>query len=171
MKRAKLHPSIFILFSALIVAFCFAGRSIGAATGRPDDRKYTGTDSVSDDIGKIEEQIKEAFITGDSALLLNCYTQDACVLAPNAPTFCGLRGVSQFYKGTRKAGIRDAVFHSIGLFGQTPEYVTQQASFEVFDAAQHSLNKGKVLIIFKRTAEGWKIFRQMLNFDSAMVPN
>ena len=170
MKRTKLHPSTFILFSALIVVFCFAGRSIGSLPGRADGQTDTGTDSISDDIGKIEEQYKEAFITGDSALFLKCYAHDACVLAPNIPTLCGQRGLSQFYKGTRQAGIRDAAFNSLGLFGQTPEYVTQQGAIEVFDAAQHSLGKGKVLIIWKKTNEGWRIFRHMLNFDTAMLP-
>jgi ketosteroid isomerase-like protein len=168
MKRTKIHPSTLILFSALIVVFCFAGRSIGSLPGRPGDRMGTGTDSVSDDIFKIELQYKEAFSTGDSALFLKCYTHDACVLAPNVPTLCGQRGLLQFFKGARHAGIRDAVFNSIGLFGQTPEYVTQQGGIEIFDAAQRSLGKGKVLIIWKKTDEGWKIFRHMLNFDAAM---
>jgi len=170
MKRTKLHRSTFILFSALIVVFCFAGRSIGSLPDRPDDRTDTGTDSVSADIGKIEAQYKAALITGDSALFLECYTHDACVLAPNTPTLCGQRGISQFYKGTRAAGIRDAVFNSLGLFGQTPEYVTQQGAIEVFDAVQHSRGRGKVLIIWKKTDEGWRIFRHMLNFDTAMPP-
>jgi ketosteroid isomerase-like protein len=168
MKRIKLHPSTFILASVLIVVFGFAGRSIGSLPGRPEDRMDTGTDSVSDDIGQIEAQYKEALIRGDSALFLKCYTPDACVLAPNTPTLCGQRGLSQFYKGTRQAGIRDAEFNSLGLFGQTQEYVTQQGAIGLFDAAQHSLGKGKVLIIWKRTGEGWRIYRHMLNFDSAM---
>jgi ketosteroid isomerase-like protein len=92
------------------------------------------------------------------------------VLAPNAPTLCGQRGLAQFFKNTRQAGIRNASFTDLGLFGQTAEYVTQQGAFEVFDAAQHSLARGKVLIIFKKTDEGWRIFRQMLNFDAAMPP-
>jgi ketosteroid isomerase-like protein len=170
MKRTKLLPSTFILFSALTVVFCLAGRSIGSQPGRPGYRTDTGIDSVSDDIRKIEEQYKEAFITGDSALFLKCYTPDACVLAPNIPTLCGQQGLLQFYKGARRAGIRDAVFISIGLFGQTPEYVTQQGAIEIFDAAQHSLGKGKVLIVWKKTGEGWRIFRHMLNFDAAMAP-
>ena len=166
MKRTKFHPSTIILFSALIMVFLFAGRSIGSSPGRPDDRMETQTDSVSDDIDKIQVQLKEAFITGDSASFLKCYAYDACVLAPNAPIFCGQRGISQFFRNTRQAGIRDASFHPIGLFGQTQEYVTQQGAFEVFNAAQQSLAKGKVLILFKKTDEGWKIFRQSLNFDA-----
>ena len=165
MKRTKLHPSTFVLFSALIVVFCFAGRSIGALPHGSAEQMDSRTDSVSDDIKIIEEQYKEAFITGDSALFLKCYAQDACVLAPNTPTLCGQRGLSQFFKGARQTGIRDAVFNSLGLFGQTPEYVTQQGAIEIFDAADHSLGKGKVLIIWKKTGEGWRIFRHMLNFD------
>jgi ketosteroid isomerase-like protein len=170
MKRTKFHPSTLILFSALIMVFFFAGRSIGSSSGRPADRTDTGTDSVSDDIDKIQLQMKEAFTTGDSALFLKGYANDACVLAPNTPIFCGQRGIARFFKNTRQAGIRDAEFHPIGLFGQTPEYVTQQGAFEVFNAAQHSLAKGKVLILFKKTDEGWKIFRQSLNFDAPPPP-
>jgi ketosteroid isomerase-like protein len=164
MKRRKFHSSKFIVFSTLIVIFCFAARSIGSSSCRPDNRTE-GTDSVSDDIDKVQEQMKEAFITGDSALFLKCYAPDACVLAPNTPIFCGQRGIGQFFKNVHQAGIRDAEFHPVALFGQTAEYVTQQGAFEVFDADHHSLNKGKVLIIFKRTNEGWRIFRQSLNFD------
>ena len=170
MKRTKLHLSTIILFLALIVVICFAGRSIGSPTSRPNDRTDTRADSVIDDIVKIEKQIKESFITGDSTLFLKCYTQDACVLAPNVPMLCGQQGIAQFYKGTRRAGIRNAGFNSLGLFGQTPEYVTQQGVFEVFDAAQHSLGKAKVLIIWKKTREGWRIFRQSLNFDAPPPP-
>jgi ketosteroid isomerase-like protein len=181
MKRKKIYSPALILFSTIIVVFCFAGRASdaikpdrgmdsGSDSVRFDDRRGAGTDSVSDDIGKIEEQYKEAFITGDSALFLKCYAPDACVLAPNIPTLCGQRGLSQFFKGTRQAGIRDARFISIGLFGQTLEYVTQQGAIEIFNVDGHSLGKGKVLIVWKKTDEGWRIFRHMLNFDAAMPP-
>jgi ketosteroid isomerase-like protein len=166
MKRTTLRPSTLLLFSVLVMVFCFAGRSIGSAPGRSDDRTNTSTDSVSDDIDKIQEQMKEAFISGDSSLFLKCYAPDACVLAPNTPILCGQRGVSLFFRNTRQAGIRDAAFHPVALFGQTWEYVTQQGAFEVFNAAGHTLAKGKVLILFKKTDEGWKIFRQSLNFDA-----
>ncbi|HEV3325589.1 MAG TPA: hypothetical protein VG052_08280 [Puia sp.] len=166
MKKLSFHSSTLLLFSALIVFFCFAGRPINSSPGRPVGHTDTGTDTIGDDIAKIQEQFKNAFITGDSVLFLKGYTQDACVLAPNAPALCGQRGISQFFKNTRQAGIRNAMFTDLGLFGQTAEYVTQQGAFEVFDVAQHSLAKGKVLIIFKKTDEGWRVFRQSLNFDA-----
>lgn len=177
MKRLKFHPSTLILFSALIVAFTFAGRSIPASPGKPGNR-ITGrplthtnnaTDRVTEDIEKMERQYKDALIRGDSALFLNCYTPDACILAPNTPQLCGQQGIARFFKGAYyQAGIRDATFTHIGLYGQTQEYVTQQGAFEVFNEAQHSLGKGKVLILWKKTADGWKMFRHSLNFDAPM---
>ncbi|WP_431216397.1 YybH family protein [Puia sp. P3] len=164
MKKLKSSRLSFLLISALTIFT--AGRSVGATPGH-----YTGTDSVIDEITKIERQYKEAFITGDSALFLKCYTPDACILAPNVPSLCGERGRLQFYKGARQAGIRDAVFTSLGLYGQTPEYVTQQGAVELFDAAQHAVAKAKVLIVWKMTPDGWRIFRHMVNFDTPMPPS
>jgi len=60
------RPSTFILFSTLVVAFCFAGRSINSIPARPADRWTPTYDSVTDDIRKIELQAKEALITGDT---------------------------------------------------------------------------------------------------------
>ena len=166
MKSVNLYRSL--LFLSLIVGFCVAGRSIDPSPIGRGEPTITRTDSAIDDISSVERQYKAAFISGDSALFLKCYTPDACILAPNVPTLCGERGRLQFYKGARQAGVRDAVFTSLGLYGETSEYVTQQGAVELFDAAQHSLGKGKVLIVWKMTGEGWRIFRHMLNFDSPM---
>jgi len=169
MKRTTFSPWAFVVSSMLISVFCFAGLPIGAVLRRSAGRGPSGIDTTIDEIRKIEMQVKESFITGDSVLFLKCYTSDACVLAPNAPTLCGQPGISRFFNGVRQAGIRDATLNSLGLFGETSEYVTQQGTFENFDAGQRSLIKGKILIIWKKTDQGWRIFRQMLNFDSPMT--
>lgn len=168
MKRTKFHMPALILCSMLMTVVCFAGRPGISSPGSVFERTGPENDSISNEIWKIEMQYKKAFITGDSALFLKCYAPGACILAPNAPLLCEQRGLLQFYKGARQAGVRDASFTSLGLFGQTPEYVTQQGAVELFDNDQHSLGKGKVLIVWKKTTEGWRIFRHMLNFDAAM---
>src|SRR5690349_19546025 len=151
MRTVKYQWSL--LLPALVAVFCVAGRPAGMTPGG-GGQTIAGTDSVIDDIRDIELQYKQAFISGDSALFLKCYAPEACVLAPNTPTLCGQRGLGQFYKGARQAGIRDAVFTSLGLFGQTSEYVTQQGSVELFDAGQHPVGKAKVLIVWRNTAGG-----------------
>jgi ketosteroid isomerase-like protein len=168
MKQRTFHPSTFIIISMFIVAICFAGRSIGPSPTCASGHLSFRADSVLDEIRKVELQTREALNSGDTALFIKTFTPDACLLPPNAPMLSGPRGISQFFKGARQAGVRDAEFHNLGLYGQTENYVTQQGSFELFDAAQHTLNKGKTLLIWKRTGEGWRIFRQMINFDAPM---
>lgn len=170
MTKRNFHPSTLILLSALIVAFCFAGRSISSIPSWPNDRIAATIDSVNEDIRNVQFQFRDALNSGDSALFLKCYAPDACILAPNAPILCGQRGLLQFFKGTRQAGVRDGNFNPIGLYGQTSEYVTQQGAVELLDAAQHPLGNVKVLIVWKKTDEGWRIFRHMLNFDAPLPP-
>jgi len=170
MQRKKIHPSTLILFSALIVVFFFAGRSISSVPAWPEDHMAAIIDSVNDDIRNVQFQFRDALNSGDSALFLKCYAPDACIMAPNAPILCGQRGLLQFFKGARKSGVRDGNFNPIGLYGQTSEYVTQQGAVELLDAAQHPLGNVKVLIVWKKTDEGWRIFRHMLNFDAPMPP-
>jgi ketosteroid isomerase-like protein len=161
MKRISL-----VLFTSLILVVGVAGRPAGRSSTGLGAAGIVRTDSTGEDISRIEQQYKAAFISGDSALFLQCYTPDACILAPNAPLLCGERGRLQFYKGARQAGVRDAVFTSLGLYGETAEYVTQQGAVELFDADRHPVGKAKVLIVWKKTGEGWRIFRHMINFDA-----
>jgi ketosteroid isomerase-like protein len=167
MKRTNFHPSTLILLPLIFVILSFAGPS-HSLPGRSLHRIGNDTDSLVDELQKVAMHVKEAFIRGDSSLYLKTYTPDACLLAPNAPSLCGQQGLIRFYNNSRRVGIRDAVFTSVGLYGPTGEYVTEQGVFEVFDATGNSLNKGKVINIWKKTNDGWRIFRQMMNFDAPM---
>jgi ketosteroid isomerase-like protein len=168
MTKAKFHLSTLILLPALILLYSFTGHSTGSPADRSAERTGNGGDTLSEVLQRVAMQVKEAFIRGDSALFLKTFTADGCILAPNAPSLCGQQGLVRFYQNTRKAGIGDTQFTSLGLYGQTADYVTEQGVFEVFDPAGHSINKGKMLNIWKKTAQGWRIFRQMLNFDAPM---
>ncbi|HEV2479894.1 MAG TPA: nuclear transport factor 2 family protein [Puia sp.] len=170
MKKTKFHPGMLIPLLALIAVVSFAGRSINPLPVRPANRADNGTDTLGDVLQKVAMRIKEAFISGDSSLYINTFTPDGCLLAPNAPTLCGRQGLSRFFANTRKLGIKDAVFTSVGLYGKTAEYVTEQGTFEVFDANDHSLATGKLINIWKKTDQGWRLFRQMLNFNAPIPP-
>jgi ketosteroid isomerase-like protein len=120
-------------------------------------------DPVRDDIAKVNLQYGQAFATGDSSLFLGAYASDACILAPNAPQLCGSDALLHVYKFIRKTGVRNITFTTIDLFGQTKDYVTEQGAYEMFDADAHSLGKGKYLVIWKKTTDGWRMFRDMFN--------
>jgi len=107
-----------------------------------------------------------AFAKGDSSLLLNCYSSDACIMPANSPALCDQTGILAFYKFGYKIGIRNIVFTTAGVFGLTDQYVTEQGNYEMFDVNNASLGKGKYLVVWKKTGSGWKMYRDMFNSDA-----
>ena len=130
---------------------------------------HNSDDRVKEEIGKVNRQYGESYVKGDSALYLQCYTPDACVLVAHAPQLCGQQGLMFVYKAARRMGVRNVAFTSLGFYGQTDEYVTEQGTYELFDEGQHSLDKGKFLVVWKKTAAGWQMFRDMSNSDRKPV--
>ena len=124
------------------------------------------TGSVRAALATVNQRYGEAYRTGDSSLFLNCYTPDGAVMAANAPILSGYKGLLLFYKAAWRTGIRNVVFHTVELFGLTDETVTEQGVYELFDAGNRSLGKGKYLVLWKKTTAGWKMHRDMFNADA-----
>jgi len=53
----------------------------------------------------------------------------------------------------------------------TDQYVTEEGSYEMFDGSNNSLGKGKYLVLWKKTADGWQMFRDMFNADTPSPKN
>jgi len=124
-------------------------------------------DSVRAALSKINKLYGQAYAQGDSSLFLHCYTPDGAVMAANAPILGGKNGLLVFFKAAYKMGIRDVQFTTIDLYGLTNEYVTEQGVYEMLDANNQSMGKGKYLVLWKKTEEGWKMYRDMFNGDGA----
>src|SRR5579859_3848131 len=126
-----------------------------------------GTGPIKSDIEQVNKMYAWAFMKGDSSLLLSCYTPDACLMPANSPSLCGRDGLLLFYRAAYyRMGMRNITFTSGGLYGQTDDFVTEQGTYEMFDADNKSVGKGKFLVLWKKTAEGWKMFRDMFNSDA-----
>jgi ketosteroid isomerase-like protein len=125
------------------------------------------TSKIKAALHKVNLSYGEAFSKGDSSLFINCYTPDACLLPSNSPSLCGVQGQLGFYRFAYKAGIRNIVFTTLDLYGITEQYVTEEGSFEMFGPNNVSYGKGKYLVVWKKTADGWKMYRDMFSNNSA----
>ena len=52
--------------------------------------------AVKSAITKIDKTYNQAFATGDSVLILNCYADGAVLMPPNSPVMSGWNGISVF---------------------------------------------------------------------------
>lgn len=102
----------------------------------------------------------ESFVKNDPSIFIDRYAKDACILAPNAPMMCGGDAVANFFKvAYDQIGLRGGKFITTAIYGDGKEFVTEEGLWQSFDAAGNLFDDGKFLVLWKKTPEGWKMFR------------
>lgn len=96
---------------------------------------------------------------GDGSILTR-YTEDACLFPPNAAPLCGAAEILSFFKGGPKVHVKFTIQH---LYGDGKTSVTEESFYEMTDLEGKKLDDGKVIVIWKNTKEGWKMYRDMFS--------
>ncbi len=108
----------------------------------------------------------EAFEKNDSTLFISRYTEDCWIMAPDVPTFCGVDAPIGFYQiAYGQLGIRYGKKTTTSLLGTTNNMVAETGVFEFLDVNKKLIAKGNYLVLWKKTATGWRMFRDSFNGD------
>ena len=108
----------------------------------------------------------QAFVKGDSALFIDRYARDCWIMPPNAPALCGKDAPLEFFKlAYDRFGVRNGKFITIDVFGDGVEFVTEVGFWQLFGADNRQLDNGKFLVLWKKTTDGWKMFRDSFSSD------
>jgi len=108
----------------------------------------------------------QAFAKGDSSLFIDRYAKDCWIMPPNAPTLCGVDAPREFFKTVyNNLGLRNGKLITIDIFGDGLEYVTEEGFWQSFDANNKMFDNGKFLVLWKKTPDGWKMFRNSFSSD------
>jgi ketosteroid isomerase-like protein len=108
----------------------------------------------------------QAFAKGDSSLFIDLYATDCWIMPPNAPTLCGAEAPLEFFKTAyHQFGLRNGTFITVDVFGDGLEFVTEEGFWQSFDANNKLFNNGKFLVLWKKTRDGWKRFRDSFSSD------
>ena len=127
-------------------------------------------DSVKAAIAASNQMYSDAFIKGDSTLLIDRYSADACLLAPDMPAMCGSQAIAGFYRAAyNQMGVRNLGLTTTQVYG-SGDYVTEEGTYELFAAENKSMDKGKFLVLWKKTDAGWKMYRDIFNSDNPPPP-
>jgi ketosteroid isomerase-like protein len=102
----------------------------------------------------------ESFSRNDSTIFIERYAEDACIMVPNAPTMCGRKGAGEFFKvAYNQFGLRNGKFITTAIYAQGSEFVTEEGLWQSFNVDGKLFDDGKFLVLWKKTNEGWKMFR------------
>src|SRR5882757_2790688 len=108
----------------------------------------------------------QAFVKGDSSIFIDRYAKDCWIMLPNAPALCGVDAPLEFFKTAyHKLGLRNGKFITIDVFGDGLEFVTEEGFWQSFDADNKLFDNGKFLVLWKKTPDGWKMFRDSFSSD------
>jgi ketosteroid isomerase-like protein len=107
-----------------------------------------------------------SFERNDSSIFINRYAEDACILAPNAPEVCGREGAAKFFRDAYdRYGLRSGKFITTAVYGDGDGYVTEEGQWQSINAQGQLFDRGKFLVLWKKTPEGWKMFRDCFSAD------
>lgn len=127
-------------------------------------------DSVKAAIAASNQLYNESFAKADSAMFINCYTSDAVLMAPNMPAFNGSAAILGFYNAAlTQMGVKGIALSTTDVYG-AGDFVTEQGTYELFAAENKSIDKGKFLVLWKKTDNGWKMYRDIFNSDNPPPP-
>ncbi|HEX9514269.1 MAG TPA: nuclear transport factor 2 family protein [Puia sp.] len=117
-------------------------------------------------IAASNEILFQAFAKGDSSIFIDRYAKDCWIMLPNAPALCGADAPLEFFKTAyNKFGVRNGKFITIDVFGDGVEFVTEVGFWQLFDANNKPFDNGKFLVLWKKTPDGWKMFRDSFSSD------
>lgn len=92
--------------------------------------------------------------------ILTRYTDDACLFPPNAAPVCGKDNIARFFKDGPKVQVKYTIQH---LYGDVQSFLTEESYYEMSDLNGNKLDEGKIIVIWKKTADGWKMYRDMFS--------
>lgn len=92
--------------------------------------------------------------------ILAKYTDDACLYPPNAAPVCGKDNMAKFFKDGPKVHCTFAIQH---LYGDSKTFVTEESYYVMTDFNGKAIDNGKVIVIWKKTKDGWKMYRDMFS--------
>ena len=106
----------------------------------------------------------ELFKKKDTAIV-NLYTDDASLLAPNTPPISGSAALIKDFKAAYTGNIAGVKFKTKEVYGNGELYATEEGTWRVFDNNGQVIDSGKYLKLWKKAKQGWKIFRDVFNSD------
>lgn len=116
-----------------------------------------------DQIKALDSGVADAINAGDAAAVADQYTDDAAILPPGSGRMDGKQAIQGYWQAGIDAGLRE-----VSIVPTTVD-VTGDSSVTVGTLTGRMGDaelRGKYIVIGKKTDGGWRIHRDIWNFDA-----
>lgn len=130
-----------------------------SAAGQKSFAQASGLEEAKQAIAGSNAIYWQSYVKNEPRLFTERYAKDACILAPGEPAMCGEDAPARFFEESYAGGTRGGEFITQEVFGAGDGYVAEVGLLKAFDGAGELKAEGKYLVLWKKTSEGWKMFR------------
>ena len=99
---------------------------------------------------------------GDAAAIAAMYTADAQAFPPNGEIAQGRAAIQKLWQGAMESGMRDLKFTVLEVV-KKGDIAYEVGKYSMPDASGKEVDAGKYIVIWKREAGKWKLFRDIWN--------
>lgn len=107
-----------------------------------------------------------SFARNDSSVFIDRYAEDACLMPAGVPKTCGNEALAKFFREKYNKGYRGGEFVTLAVYGDGIAYVTEEAIGRIFNGRGELMSQGKILVLWKKTKKGWKMYRDSFSGDT-----
>jgi ketosteroid isomerase-like protein len=122
--------------------------------------------SLNDEISAANRRFMDCFRTGDRQGFAEMYTPDAVLMVPGIQTLEGHAGAAMLFDAMRSQGVTAVELTTLELAAHG-ETAWERGSFKTQGADGTNAGTGRYIVIWKRTAQGWRLHRDIFNADAA----
>jgi ketosteroid isomerase-like protein len=157
-----------IIFVALLTAGCGNNNTASTDTHKDSTANFDVT-AMRKIIDEKNNQFTKAHITHDSAVMINIYTQDAKVFAPNSDVVIGRPAIAEMVSEYMKFDIKEFREETTALYGNE-DYLINEGTYFMSYGKDNTSEKGKFINIWKKVDGDWKLFSNMWNTSMPATP-
>ena len=119
------------------------------------------------EIAEAHRRLEQAFNRGDAAAVAALYTKDATLLPPGADILSGRRAAQARWQAAYDTGARNLSLGpvSVETWGDAAREIGRFSLDVPGPDGQRARVEGKYVVVWKRTAEGWRLDTDIWNLN------
>lgn len=119
--------------------------------------------ALFDEISRLGGELAAAINARDAAAAAALYTEDGAVMAPGAPRCDGTDGIKSYWQAGIDGGLTNVALTTLEV-EQHGDTATEVGSLTA--RMGEAALVGKYVVIWKKSADDWKLHYDIFNFDA-----
>ena len=120
--------------------------------------------AIHDAIVATEKVFMAAYKRGDAPALVALYTKDAEIMPPNTKAVSGAKGLAKLFKSFWDAGDTVIKLTTVEADG-SGDYGYEIGKYALSGKTGKVSDKGKYIVVWKKVAGRWMLYRDIFNSD------